>query len=266
MSPAIGDCAFVRLMPMAPTMVRARDLMSSRTSRYSALPIRMSRRRMPMICSKDPGPARVREDFALHPVGLHRRDDDQLVAGEKDLVDEVVEGLPEPRVVLGQLEVEIEMPLRVGHERHRLLPALDGRLPDEVDGVEGLEPAVLVDLEVGDGQVVDEPVPLEHADRDLDVEGRRFVAKDLGGKRRRGRERQGRQEAISPVVSSHLSAPGHYTMPAGSRRPAAPPGPLSRGGAARTPRPRPSGCRPRAAGRAGWRPGFPARPFRSRGG
>jgi len=57
---------------------------------------------------------------------------------------------------------------------------LDVCLPDQVEGDDFLGLAVFEDFKVLEGQVVDESLPVEDSDRDLDVDDPRDVAKLLG--------------------------------------------------------------------------------------
>ena len=115
------------------------------------------------------------EELAPHPVGFHRRDEGQVVAGEEHGLDEIVQGLDDLRVIIAEFEEEEEMPGRPGREFLRFLPPLDDRLLDEIEGLDLLALAVFVELEIVQRQIVDEDVALEDADGDLDVDDRRLV-------------------------------------------------------------------------------------------
>ena len=95
-------------------------------------------------------------------------------------MDEAVQGLAELGAVFGDLEKEIEVAVGLGNETLELIPPLDGALLDVIDGFELLRPAVLGDLEIGNGQVVDEAVPFKDADGDFDVDDEGFLGQLLG--------------------------------------------------------------------------------------
>ncbi|MCK7531978.1 MAG: hypothetical protein MZV63_13625 [Marinilabiliales bacterium] len=102
---------------------------------------------------RDPLPRDAGQGLGFEPVGLDRRDHDEGIPIADDLGEEMVQRARDLGQVL--LEVEVEDVVADGPRGGRgggrgpLFPE-DLPVPDQVDGLEGLPDAVLVDLEVGE--------------------------------------------------------------------------------------------------------------------
>jgi hypothetical protein len=94
-------------------------------------------------------------------------------------VSSTVAGLVDLGQVLVDLKEQDEVTLRF-RRRRSLLP-LHRPAADEVDGLDGLGPAVFADLEVLEPERIDELRPIVDADRHGDVDDRDLVL-DLGGR------------------------------------------------------------------------------------
>jgi hypothetical protein len=74
------------------------------------------------------------------------------------------------------------------------LPFPDVCFFDQVDRLDFLEISILVDLEVGDAQVIDEGVSLEYPDGNFNVDDRDIVLDFLGEKNQTVRKKADYQE------------------------------------------------------------------------
>lgn len=120
-------------------------------------------------------------------VCLDGGDDGELVAWNDDLFHKIPDGLFQFRKYIIYLEYQDEMSVQFGSEFFRclflgcfgLLPFDAGSLY-QVNGLYPLKNPFLENLEVIHSQIIDEPVSLEHPDRNLDVDGHGFVLMFLG--------------------------------------------------------------------------------------
>jgi hypothetical protein len=82
---------------------------------------------------------------------------------------------------------------------------LDGRLPNQVEGDDFLGFAVLEDFKILEGQAVDESLPVEDPDRDLDVDDPRNMAKLLGMERDEEKAARAQEGQFRMNLASYFS-------------------------------------------------------------